>query len=595
VRPLFRLLGYVTPHLGRLVLAVALALVGALVELARPWPIKVVVDYAFANRPLPPFLRHVLGFLPGGGGRSGILAWSVVAQILIVVLGALLTLAVLYATVDVSRRLVHDLFRDLLEKLQHLSLSYHGRRTVGDSLQRLTNDVFTLFFAVSQIAIPATSALLVLGGMYFIMARIDLVLALIALAALPVLAASLAFFSRPLAAATMRQTDRQGSLLTLIEQSLRGIKVVQGFARERYVQTKVEQGALQLGEAYGSSARIGGAYGVITAVVTGLASAVVLGVGGGRVISGDLSLGDLLVFLGYLTSLYAPVSALAVAVAFSVSAGARAERICEVLDSDEQVPEKPHPVRLGAVRGHVVFDDVTFGYHVGGIHRVVLDGFSFEAHPGNVTALVGPTGAGKTSLVGLLSRFYDPWGGRILLDGHDLRDLSLTELRENVALVLQEPMLFPLSVADNIAFGDPRATRLDVIRAAKVAGAHEFVHELPDGYDTILAENGNALSGGERQRISIARAVLKQAKVLILDEPTSALDARTEAAVFEALSDLTARSTTFIVSHRLSTIRRAQQILTLDGGKIVERGSHEDLLSAGSVYASLHEVHGAAL
>jgi ATP-binding cassette subfamily B protein/subfamily B ATP-binding cassette protein MsbA len=285
------------------------------------------------------------------------------------------------------------------------------------------------------------------------------------------------------------------------------------------------------------------------------------------------------------------VAAFASSIAQGLAVATRSYRVFEIIDCPEEVPESPQAQVLGRARGNVVFQGVSFAYpnpETDGSPDPVLCDIDFQAEPGTVTAIVGATGAGKSTLVALLSRFYDPCQGRILLDGHDLRDLSLRSLRENVGLVLQEPFLFPMSVAENIAFGRPDATRDEIIAAATAAHAHEFIERLPEGYDTTLAEKGSTLSGGERQRIAIARAVLKDAPILILDEPTSAVDARTEAKIFEAISRLMRERTTFIITHRLSTIRRADQILTMQDGRIVERGTHDDLLDQDNAYASLY-------
>jgi ATP-binding cassette subfamily B protein len=312
------------------------------------------------------------------------------------------------------------------------------------------------------------------------------------------------------------------------------------------------------------------------------------------VLAGQISLGDLLVFLGYVTALYGPVSELSLSVGYAVEVMARGKRVFEIIDAEEEVRERPGAVdlaRSSRPRGEVIFEGVTFGYHEADSEaplRPVLRDVSFRARPGQTTAIVGATGAGKSSLVSLLSRFYDPWEGRILVDGHDVRDLSLRSLRESISLVLQEPFLFPMSIADNIGFGRPQATRAEIVTAAQAARAHDFIERLPQGYDTVIGEKGASLSGGERQRIAIARAVLKDAPILVLDEPTSALDAHTEEHIFAALSDLIQDRTTFVISHRLSTIRRAEQVLVLEDGRIVERGTHESLLKTGKAYARLY-------
>ncbi len=631
MRIFVRLLRYSLRHKARLCLAFALALLGTVFELARPWPIKVVVDYVLqAGRPLPPWLAALSSYLPGAQTTQGLLVWSVAVAIVIAVGGSALSLVVMRTTVSVAQALVFDLSRDVFAKLQRLSLSYYGRHQVGDLLQRMSGDVFVVYLAFAQVALPIVISLLSLGGMFVIMASLDLTLALIALAVIPLLALSLAVFAKPMQKTTARQYKTQGALSAFVQQSLSAVKVIQGFAREPYVQQKMEARAREFGDAYNVATVVGTGYKQITTLITGGAAAVMLGFGARRVMDGRLSVGDLLVFLGYLAALYGPVNSLSTAVAGAVAVATRGHRVFEILDSEEVVPEHARPVSLGRRgRGEVVFENVTFGYETvsrvdgngaameaangkkridatkkvdeqakanGHSARPILRNVSFRASPGQITAIVGATGAGKTSLVSLLSRFYDPWEGRILVDGHDVRELSLESLRENVSLVLQEPFLFPMSVADNIAFGRPDATREEVVRVAKAAHAHEFIERLPQGYDTVISEKGDSLSGGERQRIAIARAVLKDAPILILDEPTSALDAHTEAKIFEALSQLMKDRTTFIISHRLSTIRRADQIFALEDGHIVERGTHESLLAQGQVYANLYErQHIAAL
>lgn len=593
MRVFFRLLAYTTRHKGMLCAAALLGLVGVAAELARPWPVKIVVDHVLAGRPLPPWLAAWAAQLPGAGTPRGLLAWSVGAALAVAVGSGAMSLLALGVGLRVCQRLVFDLLLDLFVKLQRLSLGFHGRHKVGDLLQRVSGDVLVVFFAVTQVALPLVVSTLTLAGMFFVMFRLDAGLSLVALCVLPLLAGALVLFARPLKAASGRNWAAQGALMALVEQSLSGIKAIQGFAREQYMQRKVEEQAVELVEAGRRAALTSAANNQTATMITGAAAVLMLYLGALRVMEGRLSVGDLLVFLGYLTALYGPVSALGAAVGYGIAVVTRSRRVFALLDSDEEVAERPDAVVLGRARGEVVFEDVSFGYEEG---RMILRGVSLKARPGQITAVVGATGAGKTSLVSLLSRFYDPQHGRVLLDGRDLRELSLKSLRENVSLVLQEPFLFPLSVADNIAFGRPDATRAEIVEAARAAHAHDFIEQLSGGYDTVLGERGASLSGGERQRIAIARAVLKDAPVLVLDEPTSALDAHTEGKIFEALSRLMKDRTTFIISHRLSTIRRADQILALHDGHIVERGTHESLLAAGRTYAHLYErQHIAAL
>ena len=598
MRILLRLLSYVLRHKAKLCLAFAFSLAGVALELARPWPIKIIVDHILAGRAFPSWLSAAVSLLPGAQSPSGLLAWCVGFAVLVVVGSSALTLIGLHVGLKVCQSLVYDLLVELYAKLQRLSLKFHNRHQLGDLLQRVSGDVLVVFFAVTQVALPVFVSVLTLVGMFFIMLQLDTGLSLVALAVVPFLMASLVLFAKPLKENSARNWASQGALMALVEQGLSGIKAIQGFAREPYMQRRVEAQTVALGNAGRRAALTSAANNQAMILTTGLGAALVLWVGASRVVEGRLSLGDLLIFLGYLTALHAPVTSLGSAVGYAIAVVTRSRRVFKILDSDEEVPERPNPIVLKRARGALTFEHVDFAYQEAGTHSesLTLRGISFTAKPGQIIAIVGATGAGKTSLVSLISRFYDPQAGRILLDGHDLRDLSLKSLRENVSLVLQEPFIFPLSVADNILFGDPQATRAQVVEAAKAAHAHEFIERLPEGYDTVLKEKGSTLSGGERQRIAIARALLKDAPVLILDEPTSALDAHTEGKIFEALSRLMEDKTTFIISHRLSTIRRADQILALEDGQIVERGTHESLLTDGSVYAQLYKrQHIAAL
>jgi ATP-binding cassette, subfamily B, bacterial len=335
---------------------------------------------------------------------------------------------------------------------------------------------------------------------------------------------------------------------------------------------------------------------LITGLVTAVGTAVIMYVGAIYVLDGKLTVGTVLVFISYLASLYAPLNSISYTGATIQYGLSQADRVLEVLAIEPDVEDGPDAHDVD-VKGHILYEDVAFGYEPG---RPVLNGVSLEARPGEVVAIVGPTGAGKTTLVNLLVRFFDPWTGRISIDGADLRDIRLRSLRTQVAMVLQDPFIFPMSVAENIAYGRPDASRAHIAAAAKAANADAFIERLPDGYDTVIGQKGATLSGGEKQRLSIARAFLRDAPILVLDEPTSALDANTEAMLLDALDRLMAGRVTFIIAHRLSTIRHADQILVVDSGRIVERGSHEELVAGRGLYAGLYErqmniaEHGAA-
>ncbi len=346
---------------------------------------------------------------------------------------------------------------------------------------------------------------------------------------------------------------------------------------------KLERHAWEFGKAFQKATLVSTRYNLLTALITGLASAGLVGLGAFRGLDGNLTAGDLYIFLGYITALYGPVNSLSTAVGTSIIIGSRGKRLFEILDSEDVVKEKTNARQLTHLKGNVKFENVEFGYESdSGEKRAVLNDINFNAEAGQIIALVGATGAGKTSLISLIARFYDPWKGRILIDGHDIRDLQVNSLRENISLVLQDPFLFPMTIGENIAFGNPKAPFAEIAEAGKAAQAHEFIMKLPQQYDTSVSEMGNSLSGGEKQRIALARAFLKKAPILILDEPTSALDALTEAKIFKKLSEVTKDKTVFLISHRLSTIKHADQIITLKDGYVVESGTHEILIQQGT-------------
>jgi ATP-binding cassette subfamily B protein/subfamily B ATP-binding cassette protein MsbA len=373
-------------------------------------------------------------------------------------------------------------------------------------------------------------------------------------------------------------------MMSVVQQTLSAIPAVQAYTREDLELARFRNYATDTVGAYRGATLYSLFFRLFVGLATAVGTAMIIFLGGRLALQGEMTVGTLLVFLAYLSALYGPVNSLAYTGETLSYASAQADRVLEVLDAPVEVLDAPH-ARQADMRGVIRFEHVTFGYEP---NRPVLKDVSLEARPGDVIAIVGPTGAGKTTLVNLLVRFFDPWTGRVTVGGEDIRAFRCRSLREQVALVLQEPFIFPHTVAENIAYGRPDATREEIVTAAHAANAHGFITRLPDGYETIIGERGTTLSGGEKQRLSIARAFLKDAPVLILDEPTSALDARTEAILLDALDRLMAGRLTFIIAHRLSTIRSADRILVLDRGEMVEQGRHEELLGIGGLYAMLY-------
>jgi ATP-binding cassette, subfamily B, bacterial len=441
--------------------------------------------------------------------------------------------------------------------------------------------------------IPAATAVATLVVMVVIMLQLDPLLTLVALAVIPAMALALRRYSAPMADRSYDQQQAEGELYNTLEQTLTGIQVVQAFGREDSADRRLRGDIDRIMRATIRMTWAQFRFKIALGAILAGGTAAVFYIGGHQALSGALSVGTILVFLSYLTSLYEPLHDVSHSSSTITEAVGSGRRVMEVLDAPADVSDRPGAISLAEVRGDVALEDVWFGYEP---DRPVLRGVSFEARRGEVVAIVGPTGAGKSTLAGLLPRFFDPDRGRVLLDGHDLRDLRLQSLRASVSLVLQESFLFPFSIAENIAYGRPGASREEVVEAAVAANADRFVSDLRDGYDTVVGERGATLSGGERQRIAIARALLKDAPILVLDEPTSALDAETESSLLEALERLMAGRTTVVIAHRLSTIRRADRILVLGDGEITERGGHEELIALGGTYARMHAIqHGAEI
>ena len=589
VQLITRLSQYVFRYPVKLLLLIFIGLIGVVFEVLKPLPIKLVIDNVLGHQPLPAVVKQWAGNPTWTQDKGQFLLVLILFMAVVTIGSAVLSAVVIRLTVNLGSRLVHELSLDLYRKLQQMSLTFYAQHKLGDILLRITGDVFVVYFVVAQIIVPTIVSLVCVGAMLYVMVQLDLVLALIALAVVPLLILALAGFAKPMERTTAEQFARQGTLSAFVQQSLAGIKTVQSFAREQLMYHELEQQTAAFSAAFQKATVVATTYNQFTALITGLASAALLGVGAYRSLHHHLTAGDLFIFIGYVGALYGPVNSLSTAVGTAIAVVTRSRRVFEILDSQEIVAERDDAVPLNA-SGLISFDKVSFGYGPPkGSAREVLKGISFQVLPGQVVAIVGSTGAGKTSIISLLLRFYDPWQGGISFDGFDLRELQLHSLRENISLVLQEPLLFPISILENIRFGNPGASLEKVVEAAKAAQAHNFIQKLPEGYHTLVGELSATLSGGEKQRIAIARAFLKKAPILILDEPTSALDSLTEARIFDAIARFTHRKTIFIISHKFSTIRHADQIILIQDGQVAEQGTHQELLARDQVYADLYK------
>jgi ATP-binding cassette, subfamily B, bacterial len=575
------LIRYALPHWRGLVLVAITMAVTVALDVLRPWPTKVLVDNVLGQQPLAG--AAVTAFPAALSGTKGLLIGACLATVLIFAARAAVGMVNAAASVTLGQRMVFDLAADAFAHVQRLSLLFHSRRQVGDLVHRVTVDTYCLQVLIASTLLPLLQSLLTLGTMFVVMWNLEPTLTLISLTVVPLLAVLMWGFGRPMKELGRQRRDLEGRMFSLVEQTLGAIAAVQAFTREQHERSRFERMAEQTIAAYRRSTTVDLWFKSLVGLVTASGTAVIMWLGATYALDGRVSVGTILVFLAYLACLYEPLNSVVYTASLVQYAAAGADRVREILNAPLDVADAPH-AREATLQGHVKLESVTFGYE----DEPVLHEISLEAHPGEVIAIVGPTGAGKTTLVNLLVRFFDPWSGRVLIDGHDVRSLKIRSLREQIGIVLQDPFLLPLTVAENLSYGRRDASREEIVAASMAANADAFVRQLPLGYESVIGERGATLSGGEKQRLAIARALLKNAPILILDEPTSALDARTEGHLLTALDRLMAGRTTFIIAHRLSTIRNADLILVLDNGRIVERGRHEDLLQAGGLYATLY-------
>ena len=577
------LLGYAARYRGAFLKAFALSVAASALLALQPWPMKILVDHVLGAKPLPDALQS----LPFAQSSASLLAFVVVAGLLLFGLNAVIDALLAWTWTRAGRRTVYDLAQGLHARLQRRSLLYHQRSSVGDAMGRITVDCWSVYQLLDGAFVAPAHAVLAMLAMIVLMLQLDPTLTLVAVSLAPVMVAASFLLGRPLRAAARAKREIETRLQSHLQQTLSGISVVQSFTQEQREHEKLQQYAAVAIATQQRTALLGSMNSLSSGLVTTIGTGLVLWLGARHVLEGTLTIGSLLVFVVYLSSLQTQVKTLANTYTTLQNLSASVDRTVEILNTPSEHADLPGAAALPPVRGDILFDAVTFGYEP---NHPVLHEVSLAIQAGQTVAIIGPTGAGKTTLVNLLPRFFDPWQGRVLVDGHDVRNVRLRSLREQIAIVLQDPVLFPISIAENIAFGRPEASREEIEQAARAANAHEFISRLPDGYDAIVGERGATLSGGERQRLSIARALLKNAPILIMDEPTSSLDADTEHLVLEALERLKADRTTLIIAHRLSTVRRADRVIVLEAGRVVETGTHDELLSRGQLYAKFHHI-----
>jgi ABC-type multidrug transport system fused ATPase/permease subunit len=573
---------YLRPYRKLLVGVMCLTVLTAVLGLAEPWPLAIILNQILQEQEATGAVAFLFGEDPT---VWVVLVAMVTLRFLIIAVGNGLTVLNHYLGSKTEQNMVMDLRSDLFAHVQRLSFTFHDERQTGALMSQINIQAA----AVGNIVMvfpPIIEAALTLVGMLVIAWLIDWQLALLSLLVLPFLYWSFGMYGRRIVPRLQHVQELEWRSLSIVHEAMAMLRVIVSFGREDHEHRRFrEQGQVAVDErvklTVGQSM-----YTLWVQTATAAGTSLVLGVGAWHVIQGKISVGELIVLMTYIASVYQPLEQISTTVGTIHDQLVQFNASLNLLDKEPEVKERPDAIELSTTRGQVVARDVDFSYH--GREDTLAD-VSFEARPGERVAVVGHTGAGKSTLMSLLIRFYDPSSGGIEIDGVDLRDLKLDSLREQISVVLQDPLLFSGTIAENIRYGRLEAGAEEIREAARAANAHEFIERLPDGYETILGERGAHISGGERQRICVARAFLKDAPILILDEPTSSIDSRTERVILDALDDLMEGRTSFMIAHRLSTVRHADQILVMSEGRIVERGTHEQLLREGPIYQQLHE------
>jgi ABC-type multidrug transport system fused ATPase/permease subunit len=560
-------------------------LVQTAMSLATPWPLKIVLDNVVGSHKLPSWLADVLRPVLTGSSKMQIAAAAAIMTVIIALIGALASYVANYYTESVGQWVANDLRMRTYHHLERLSLGYFDTHQTGALLSTITSDIQTIQGFASSSTLSIVVDLFTIVGMLGIMLWLNWDFTLIIIAVTPFLLVLASRFKKVVKKATREVRKQQSNMVAVVQQGLESMRVVKAFGRQELAQEELGEVSRATVDAALKARRVKALLSPMVAVIVSLCTAFVLWRGASLIIAGAMTAGALTVFLSYLTQFFKPVKELATITNQIAQTAVGVERIRGILDADIIIPERLDARDPDVFRGEIEFDDVAFAYDP---EAPVLQRVSFTIKPGEMVGIVGATGGGKSTIVSLIPRFYDPTGGVVKIDGVDIRDYKLQGLRNQIGYVLQETVLFRGTVRDNISYGRAGATFDEVVAAAKLANADEFISRMPNGYDTLVGERGETLSGGQRQRIGIARAVIRNNPILILDEPTAALDTESERSVIEALDRLMRGKTVITIAHRLSTIRNSDKIIVMKDGVVAEQGTHEELLALGGVYAELY-------
>jgi ATP-binding cassette, subfamily B, bacterial len=575
----------VRSHWRPLTLALLAVVGGTVADIAEPWPVKIVIDNVLQHKKLPPRLEAIVALFPADAFAT--LNFAIGAVLLIAVIGAISSYSEKFLTTSVAQWVAHDLRRMVYQRIQRLSLAEHGESRSGDLLTRVTSDIGAVQDFITSALLGIVMNVLTLAGMLGVMFYMNWRFTLIGLSVAPAMFLFVYFYTKRIKSAARLVRKRESELMSDVAEKLTSIQVVQAFAREDYEDQRFDSESRRNVDAglraRSMKARLSPMVDLLVAVGTCL----VLGYGARLVLNGGFTTGQLVIFIFYLGKTYKPMRDLSKMTNTVSKATISFERIQELLDMESRVRDMPQAVAAQRFTGAIELDHVTFSYD--GNHPI-LKHVSLRIEPGQVAAIVGPSGTGKTTIAGLIPRFFDPQDGRVLIDGQDIRGFTLKSLRDQVSFVLQDTLLFRGTIWENIAYGKPDAEIEDTVRAAEQANAHEFIVAMPDSYATMVGERGATLSGGQRRRIAIARAIVRDTPILILDEPTSGLDAASERYVTEALARLMKGRTSIVIAHHLNTIRHADVIFVVKDAEVVERGTYEELIARGGVFAALHAI-----
>jgi ABC-type multidrug transport system fused ATPase/permease subunit len=574
------------PYRGWLVIILLAMLVETAMSLAAPWPLKVILDNVVGTHKAPEWLAPFQSSL-FGHSKMQLAALAGIATVLIAALGAVASYIDNYYTESVGQWVAHDLRMRVYDHLQHLSLGYYDSHQTGALLSTITDDVKTIQGFASSATLGILIDILTIVGMLGVMFWLEFDFALIAVAVVPFLLLFVARLNRAVKRATHEVRHHQSDIVAVVQQGLESIRVVQAFGRQELEESRLYDVSRATTDAALAARRVKSLLSPAVTVVVALCTGFVLWRGTALVLADVMTVGALTVFLAYLSKFFKPVQDLAKMSNTLAQTAVAMERVQAILNTVAIVPERFNAREPESLKGAIVFDHVVFGYDP---KTPVLRDVNFSIAPGQLVGIVGATGGGKSTVVGLIPRFYDPGAGRVLIDDVDLRDYKLQGLRSKIGFVLQDTVLFRGTVRDNIAYGRPDSSEDEIVAAAKLANADEFIVRMPKGYDSMVGERGLTLSGGQRQRIGIARAIIRNAPILILDEPTAALDTESEKLVIDALERLMKGRTVITIAHRLSTIRDAHKIIVLKDGVVAEEGTHDELLAGGGFYAELYRV-----